>query len=263
MAVTCDLDIESLSTESFSSLDYVVMGHVFKCHDQLGRLADERIYEASLAARLSEIQWESRRQVPIVVSHGTFSKTFVLDLVVGRKGVYELKTVAKLTEEHVAQLLTYLYLLDLPRGKLVNFRSFKVESRFVNAPLSRSERTSFSIASSHYLGSDQLIETAVDMLLDWGTSLSVSLYRDFFVHVFGGETVAKALLPLADGQHCLGHQRFLLVSPKESLQVTCFSRIPPDYRDQLQSLLGYSSLDATQWINIDVNTVTFKTITRK
>lgn len=51
--VKCEVDIESLSTEAFSERDYEVMGHAFKCHNQLGRLADERVYE-----------YDRRRTVP-------------------------------------------------------------------------------------------------------------------------------------------------------------------------------------------------------
>ena len=77
----------------------------------------------------------SNEETPIELTHKTFAKTLNLDLVVSCRGVYELKTVSALNSKHVAQLLTYLYLLDLPRGKLVNFRSPTVESQFVNAPI--------------------------------------------------------------------------------------------------------------------------------
>jgi GxxExxY protein len=259
MPVTCDLEIESLSTEEFSELDYLVMGHAFQSHNQLGRLADERIYETSLASRLIGEQIEEARQVPVIVTHRAFVKEYFLDLVVSRKGVYELKTVAELTREHVAQLLTYLYLLDLPRGKLVNFRKAKLESEFVNAPLTRSARTSFAI-ECRYRGELSLVEMTVEMLLDLGTSLSVSLYNEILVHLLGGAPVA--MLPMTEGTKHFGKQPFHLVTPMESLRVTCFSRIPADYDQQLRSLLQFSPLQATHWINIDPKVVTFRTVTR-
>lgn len=260
MPVKCEIDIESVSTDAFAALDYVVMGHAFKCQHQFGRLADERIYEANLSSRLNAIRLESLRQVPVVVSHGSFLKTYFLDLIVSRKGVYELKTVAELTKEHVAQLLTYLYLLDLPRGKLINFRPSRVESKFVNAPLSRSARTSFAIASYEFSGESRLIDLTVNLLMDLGTSLSVSLYEEILVQLLGGEEFADVMLPISDGNTHLGNQRFQLASTKESLRTTCFSRIPDDYEQQLRSLLQFSPLMATQWIDIDSKAVTFKSI---
>ena len=100
------------------------------------------------------------------------------------------------------------------------------------------------------------------MLLDLGTSLSISLYQDVLVELLGGEAVAIAMLPISDGQRHFGNQRFHLVSPTESFRITCFSHIPSDYETHIRSLLTFSPLDATHWINIDVETVTFKTIKR-
>lgn len=87
----CEIDIEGLATEAFAELDYTVMGQAFKCHNQFGRLADERIYEANLATRLNDMRIECVQQVPLHVSHADFRKTFFLDLVVSRRGIYEWK----------------------------------------------------------------------------------------------------------------------------------------------------------------------------
>jgi GxxExxY protein len=108
--------IEPLTTEQFASLDYRVMSCAYVAQNQIGRLADEQIYEASLACQLDKLGLSCRRQVPIYVEHKTFHKTYLLDVVVDSSGVYELKTVSQLTGDHVSQLLNYLHLLDLPRG---------------------------------------------------------------------------------------------------------------------------------------------------
>lgn len=97
------------------------------------------------------------------------------------------------------------------------------------------------------------------MLRDLGTALSVSLYQEILVCLFGGEGVATAMLPIADGETQFGNQHFHLATPTEALKITCFSRIPDDYEHNLQSLLQLSPLTATQWINSNVDAVTFKT----
>ncbi|MDX1929515.1 MAG: GxxExxY protein [Pirellulaceae bacterium] len=145
MPITCGMHIEPLTTEAYASLDYRVMKRAHASQNQIGRLADERIYEASLAYQLEKTGLSCCRQVPFQVEHSTFHKTYFLDVVVDCCGAYELKTVTQLTGADISQLLTYLHLLNLPRGKLINFRSTKVESQFVNAPLTASTRRAFQV----------------------------------------------------------------------------------------------------------------------
>ena len=52
MPVSCSVSIAKLSTAELRELDYRVMRHAFDSQNELGRLADERIYQADLAARL-------------------------------------------------------------------------------------------------------------------------------------------------------------------------------------------------------------------
>ncbi len=263
MAITCGMRIEPLTTEQFAELDYRVMSCAYATQNQIGSLADERIYEASLACQLEKLGLSCCRQVPIHVEHNTFHKTYFLDVLVDCCGVYELKTVSQLTGEHVSQLLTYLYLLNLPRGKLINFRSPKVESRFVNAPLTASTRRAFEVKRQDKDGTNCLAELVLEMLRDLGTGLSLSLYQEIVVHLLGGEESIVAMIPLTHGDTTFGNQRFYLANSTESFHITCLQNVTDQYERQLQSLLQLSPLDATHWINIDVKCVTFKTVMRK
>lgn len=263
MPITCGMRIEPLTTEEFAALDYRVMSCAYASQNQIGRLADERIYEALLACHLEKLGLSCRRKVPIHVEHNTFHKTYFLDAIVDCCGVYELKTVSQLTGEHVSQLLTYLHLLNLTRGKLINFRSAKVESQFINAPLSASTRRAFEVKRQNTNGTDYLVELVLEMLRDLGTALSLSLYQEILVHLLGGEESAVAMIPLTYGDSTLGNQRFYLANSTESFHITCFRNVTEQYEQHLQSLLHLSPLDATHWINIDVKCVTFKTVMRK
>lgn len=104
MPITCPIKIPRLTTQQFGELDYAVMRHAFNSHSTLGRLADENIYQTDFASRLMTAGFDVQLEVPITASFDRFMKTHFLDLVVAEKGVYELKTVAKLTGEHEAQL---------------------------------------------------------------------------------------------------------------------------------------------------------------
>ena len=262
MPIHCPLKIERLSTEEFGSLDYSVMGHMFASQNEIGRLADERIYQADISQRLDSSGTASEIETPIELVHKTFIKELSLDLVVSQKGVYELKTVSALNSNHVAQLLTYLYLLDLPRGKLVNFRSPSVESKFVNAPIPREERCGFSVSDDGFRGDRNLLQLAVDLVRDWGTSLSVSLYHQAMVHLLGGEDAVEQMLPLARDGKALANQRFHLVNEDIAFELTAFAKLDNDYRGQLQRLLDLSPLAAIEWINVGPHCITFQTVER-
>jgi len=263
MPIHCPLHIERLSTEQFRSLDYAVMGQMFASQNEIGRLADERVYRSDVAQRLASVQMQSDEETPIELTHKTFAKTLYLDLVVSRRAIYELKTVSAVNSNHVAQLLTYLYLLDLPRGKLVNFRSPTVESQFVNAPIPREERCGFSVSEGGFRGARNLLQLVVELVRDWGTSLSISLYHQAVVHLLGGHESVECMLALTrDGRH-LANQRFHLVDTQTAFEITALANPDNNYADQLQRLLNLSPLRCLHWINIGPHCITFDTIERK
>jgi GxxExxY protein len=62
-------------------------------------------------------------QQPVPVRYkGTTLEDFRLDLLVGDEVTVELKTVDALLPIHTAQVLTYLQLTGLKRGRLINFK---------------------------------------------------------------------------------------------------------------------------------------------
>ncbi len=143
MPVQCSIAIASLSTEEFRELDYQVMRHAFDSQNDLGRLADERIYQTDLTARLQKSGISVLREVKVTLSFENFCKSLYLDLLVDSRGVYELKVAKAISDAHIGQLLTYLHLLDLSRGKIINFGSSKVRIEVRECPLSQCPTTSF------------------------------------------------------------------------------------------------------------------------
>ena len=136
MPIHCPVKIECLDAEEFEAVDYRVMGHAFACQNELGRLCNEQAYEMDLKSRLSADHFASvHTQVPVTVSHSSFTKTYYLDLVADH-ALYELKTAVSFSGEHEAQLLNYLFLLGLKRGKLLNFRPSKVQGNISATALS-------------------------------------------------------------------------------------------------------------------------------
>ncbi len=260
MPIFCPLKIKTLSTAEFRSLDYQIMSKMYESQNELGRLADEQVYIADVSKRLEFSSFPCSQEVSIELTHKDFTKNLYLDLVVSNQAVYELKAVKNLTSNHICQLLTYLYLLDLPRGKIVNFRSSKVESRFVNAPISRKKRFEFSVRDNGYRGSQDLKNIVTELVLDWGTALSITHYHQAIVHLLGGIESVECMLPLIrDGQH-IANQRFHIAENKIAFKLTAFEMINKNYASQLQRLLLFSPLRQIHWININPQCLSFLTI---
>jgi len=87
----------------------------------------ESIYEEALCHEFSlrDIQFE--RQVPVdVVYKGKIIRGQRLDLLVEEEVVVEIKSVAKLPDVAIAQVLSYLKATGLKRALLINFGEKKL-----------------------------------------------------------------------------------------------------------------------------------------
>jgi len=106
-------------------LSAVVVDTAFHIHKELGPGLLENVYEMVLAKMLYEKGLSVERQKPVSFEyHGIrFDEGLRLDLLVNRSLVIELKSVDKLAPVHSKQLLTYLRLMKLPLGLLINFGS--------------------------------------------------------------------------------------------------------------------------------------------
>jgi iron complex transport system substrate-binding protein len=95
----------------------------FKIHDQLGPGLLESVYEAVLAQSLclAGFTIERQKMIPIVFNGLELQEGFRADLIVEGKLIIEIKSVDKLAGIHGKQLLTYLRLMNLPLGLLMNF----------------------------------------------------------------------------------------------------------------------------------------------
>ncbi len=92
-------------------------------HVDVGPGLLESVYEALLATRLQKQGFRIDRQVPVraLIDDIEFSDAFRLDLLVESRLLIELKSVEKLAPVHAKQTLTYLRLMNLPLGLLINF----------------------------------------------------------------------------------------------------------------------------------------------
>ena len=262
MPVSCDVSIANLSTEEFRELDYLVMRHAFDSQNEIGRLADERIYQADLAERLQAVGMFVNRELEVRLSHRDFCKSLYLDLVVAEQAVYELKVVNEIKDFHLGQLLSYLLILDLAHGKLLNFRSESVESQFVNATMTTDERRMFAVNETEYKGEERFRDIVVGLIRDWGTCLTLSLYQEAVVGLLGGAEGVEAMLPMKRNGVSLGNQRFYLADHKTAFTLTAMNQKTSAYQSQLSRLVLLSPLRAIHWVNLTCHEVTLTTIAR-
>ena len=100
-----------------------VIGVAMRLHTQLGPGLLESVYETLLAGRLAALGFRLDRQMPIKLEFDgvRFSDVARFDLLVDQRVVIEIKSVERFHPVHAKQLLTYLRLLNLPVGLLINF----------------------------------------------------------------------------------------------------------------------------------------------
>ncbi|MDP4605313.1 MAG: GxxExxY protein [Erythrobacter sp.] len=95
----------------------------FGLHRDLGPGLLESAYEMILFEKLRQQGIEVQRQVPISVSYdGIFiENAFKVDLLIESRLIVELKSVERTLPVHGKQVLTYLRLMNLKLGLLMNF----------------------------------------------------------------------------------------------------------------------------------------------
>jgi GxxExxY protein len=109
------MDIEELSN--------IVVDCGYHLHVDLGPGLLESVYEAVLAEMLRQRGLNVERQKPIKISYQNIvlEEGFRADLLIENSLIIELKSLEKMSAVHGKQLLTYLRLMKLPVGLLINF----------------------------------------------------------------------------------------------------------------------------------------------
>ena len=100
-----------------------IIGAAIEVHKALGPGLLESAYEECLCHELSLLGIDFIRQLKLPVKYKGIELDvgYRLDLYINGCVIVELKSVAKLTPIHDAQLLTYLRLLNCKTGLLINF----------------------------------------------------------------------------------------------------------------------------------------------
>ena len=109
--------------EQHEELTGIILDEAFQLHKDLGPGLLESVYSALLTLRLVKRGLKVGREKSVVFTYEgvRFEDGLRIDLLVEGCVVVELKSVEQLAAVHYKQVLTYLKLMDLRVGLLINF----------------------------------------------------------------------------------------------------------------------------------------------
>ena len=112
-----------MTKKEVTKLSYQIIGCAIQVHKELGPGLLESVYQRCLKYELEKNNFSVIQQlsVPVMYDDMEMDVELRLDLLVNDCIVVELKTVENLLPVHEAQLLTYMKLLNMPQGLLINF----------------------------------------------------------------------------------------------------------------------------------------------
>lgn len=106
-----------------NELSRIIVDAAFKIHNDLGPGLYESVYEATMAHELMQrgCPLVCQKPVPVFYEGVKLELGFRADIIVDRKVIIEVKSIEAIAPVHPKQLRTYLRLLDLRLGLLINF----------------------------------------------------------------------------------------------------------------------------------------------
>ncbi len=115
---------QHLQSLNENQIGTIVIDCCLAIHKELGPGLLETVYEAVLCYELEQQGLNVQRQVSIPVTYKdvTLEEGFRADIIVEEKVLLELKSVEKICESHKKQVQTYMRLMGLRLGYLLNFR---------------------------------------------------------------------------------------------------------------------------------------------
>ena len=112
-----------ITKKNLDDLTYLIIGCAIEVHKELGPGLLESVYHTCFVEELirQQLAYQSQLEVPIVYKGKHLNAGLRLDVLVEDIMIVEIKSVEKILPVHQAQLLTYLKLLEKPKGILLNF----------------------------------------------------------------------------------------------------------------------------------------------
>ncbi len=108
---------------SENEIGTLILDASYKVHSELGPGLLESAYETCLSyeARSMGLQIETQLSLPVVYKEVNLDCGYRIDLRANSKVIVEIKSVDRLNDVHLAQMLTYLKLSGCKLGYQINF----------------------------------------------------------------------------------------------------------------------------------------------
>lgn len=106
----------------------IIIGCAIKVHRAIGPGLLESAYEECLFYELNKtnLKIEKQKALPLIYEDIKLECGYRMDIVVENKVIVEIKSIEKLIDIHLAQILTYLKLSNCKVGLLINFNELKL-----------------------------------------------------------------------------------------------------------------------------------------
>ena len=118
-------------------ITYRIIGCAMKVHSFLGNGFPEVIYQRSLDIELAKsgLNFERESEQNVYYDNKVVGKRIV-DFVIEKKILLELKATSEINEHHFAQIINYLKAYNIEIGLLINFGAKSLQfKRFINTNL--------------------------------------------------------------------------------------------------------------------------------
>jgi GxxExxY protein len=112
-----------VSEQDIESLARIVIDQGYRLHLDTGPGLLESVYETILSDRLRDLGYrvETQKCIDISMDGRHYANAFRADIIVNNCLLLEIKSVSALQPVHIKQTLTYIRLLKMPLGLLINF----------------------------------------------------------------------------------------------------------------------------------------------
>ena len=122
------LDGRRITKAYLKEITIAVTGAAIEVHKHLGPGLLESIYQECMMHELTlrGIKYESEKMLSINYKNLSLKGKYKCDLYVENCLVLEYKTVSEILPIHQAQILTYMRILNAPKGIIINFNGHKI-----------------------------------------------------------------------------------------------------------------------------------------
>jgi GxxExxY protein len=118
----------SLTKKYLNELTYEIIGAAIDVQRIMGRGLLESAYHECMKEELAirKLNYKTELRIPVMYKGKEINIDFRCDLFVEDCVIVELKAVQEWNKLYEAQLLTYMKLLKVPKGLLINFNSINI-----------------------------------------------------------------------------------------------------------------------------------------